>query len=160
MGRSVLGVLVSIPVGYAGTLLSHTAIELATALSAYLPGDALNKTRSSQSGDEGKPPVDRQAFAHDKTTAIGTTIQAGCPTPGRHPLTLSHRSAEISQLGPNDPRHTPLDGEGTRALQGLNNTEGRLLLRPIYWTAAPPQPPLHSWLPSPLFRIGGVPMPS
>ena len=80
---------VCIPVGCAGTLLSHTAIELATALSAYLTGDSRNKTRS-QSGDEGKPPVGRQAFAHEKTAATRLLEQlskAGCPTPRRHPLT-------------------------------------------------------------------------
>ena len=43
---------------------------------------------------------------------------------------LSHRSAEVSQLAQTTPHNTPLDKEGARAIR-LNNTEGRLLLRPL-----------------------------
>ena len=96
--------LVCIPVGCAGTLLSHTATELATALSTYLPGND-RKTRSQSR--EGNPPVDRQAFAHDKTSAIRLLEQLSKLAAQRLDAILSHRSAELSRLGPNDPPPYP-----------------------------------------------------
>ena len=115
-------------------LQDHSLAHLMSLCSTYLPGND-RKTRSQSR--EGNPPVDRQAFAHDKTSATRLLEQLSKLAAQRLDTILSHRSAELSRLGPNDPPPypPPPDEEGIRALPSLNNTLiytlGRLLLRPL-----------------------------
>ena len=100
--------LVCIPVGCAGTLLSHTAIELATALAQHISqGTPAIKQDHQNLATKATPPVDRQAFAHDKTTATRLLEQLSKLAAQRLDAILSHRSAEISQQDPNDPPPHP-----------------------------------------------------